>query len=141
LPAISSRLTTRWFSDNRLTLVNAIAAGRHAPLWHGLWLYDRRSGRVLGFRHTVKPLNENDVDLIRFYGSLANRQNLGDFTCSLSEMVQRGPDKLGYFCAGFLCKPTGTAIDRGGPVRSQPGGSSPLAAEFHDDLQPVGGGW
>jgi len=137
---------TRWFIENRLTLLNAIAAGRHAPLWHGLWLYDRRSGHMLGYRPTATPRDENDVDLARFYGSLANRQNLGDFSCGLSEMVERGADALGYFCAGSLCKAqqTATAGERGRPADGQPGGRgrSPLSEEFGTTMcrRPGAGG-
>jgi len=136
---------TRWFIENRVTLLNAIAAGRHVALWHGLWLYDRRSGRLLGYRPTATPRDENDVDLARFYGSLGNRQNLGDFSCSLSEMVERGADALGYFCAGSLCKTqqAGAAGERGRLAGGQPGGGrSPLSAEFETTMcrRPGAGG-
>jgi hypothetical protein len=136
---------TRWFIENRLTLLNAIAAGRHAALWHGLWLYDPRSGRLLGYRPTATPRDENDVDLARFYGSLASRQNLGDFSCSLSEMVERGADALGYFCAGSLCKTqqAGAAGERGRLAGGQPGGGrSPLSEEFETTMcrRPGAGG-
>ena len=95
-----------WFAEQAQLLRLGVVSSRIPAVWHGLWLYDRRSGRMLGFRHTVFPADENDVDLRRLFDSIASRRNLLDGSCSLAEMVLRGATTTGYFCAGTTCRRT-----------------------------------
>src|SRR5437899_4584679 len=139
---------TRWFREHRSMLMDGVAAKRHPAVWHGLWLYDRRSGRMVGYKPTARPRDENDVNLVSFYGSIAMRPNLGDFSCSFAEMVERGDSPLGYFCAGSTCQqrtsgggptPQGSPGGSGAPAASgtstgRTGGSFTLAREFEDTL-------
>lgn len=93
----------RWFAENREYLTQGVVAKRHPAMWHGLWLYDRRSGRLLGYHHTPRPWDENDIDLTRFWSSVSSMENLGEYTCSFVEMVGRGATSFGYFCGGSKC--------------------------------------
>ncbi len=94
----------RWFSRYQDVLVEA-AHHRRLPLkWHGLWLYDRTTGRLLGFADRVSPKDENEVRLDRFFTSVTSPENLGAGDCSFSEMVQRGLGDAGYVCGGATCE-------------------------------------
>jgi hypothetical protein len=93
----------RWFAEYQATLAAGVDTRRIPAAWHGLWLYDWRSGHLLGYRITDDPRDENDVDGQLFFESIARRENLGRFDCSFSEMVERGPGRGGYFCAGSSC--------------------------------------
>ena len=68
----------------------------------------------MGYRPTTRPQDENDVDLAGFYGSIATRHNLGDYSCSFNEMIERGHSTAGYFCAGL----SDDALDR--PIVDRP---------------------
>lgn len=94
----------RWFRDHRDILSEGADFGRNPARWHGLWLYDRRSGRLIGYRETLKPADENDVNLGQFFQSIVEPENLGDYGCSFAEMVERGAGSLGYFCGGSTCR-------------------------------------
>ncbi len=93
----------RWFRENRDILIEGVESGRQPSRWHGLWLYDRRTGRLFGFKATPKPVDENDVNLARFFASITQLENLGEAGCSFAEMVERGAGAHGYFCAGSTC--------------------------------------
>ena len=93
----------RWFLEQRAALREAEASRRLALLWHGLWLYDRVTGRMVGFTANATIANENFVALDLLWPSLTSTINLGDNNCSLAEMVQRGPGPNGYQCLGYTC--------------------------------------
>ncbi len=139
---------TRWFRENRNALMDGMRANKHPPRWHGLWLYDRRSGHMVGYRPTPQPRDENDVDLGAFYGSLGSLPNLTDNTCTFGEMIERGPTALGYLCAGSVCQQSarqpgnGTAGAPGGGSRAGAGRFAALAQEFGNTVcqEPGAGG-
>jgi hypothetical protein len=105
----------RWFAEWQSTLAASLDTRRQPAAWHGLWLYDRRSGHLVGYRITDAPRDENDVDGLAFFGSIVRRENLGNYDCGFSEMVERGPGAGGYFCAGAPCG------DRGRETTQQTG--------------------
>jgi len=94
---------SRWFREHRDILIEGAESGRQPARWHGLWLYDRRTGRLFGFKATATPVDENDVNLSRFFASITTPENLGAANCSFAEMVERGMGALGYLCAGSTC--------------------------------------
>src|SRR5215831_6304031 len=53
----------RWFTRYQQVLLDAIRQKRSPMLWHGLWLYDRLTGRLVGFSHAARPRDENRVRL------------------------------------------------------------------------------
>lgn len=93
----------RWFGENYQWLVRGVETGRLPALWQGLWLYDRRTGRLIGYRPAAEPKDENDVHLPLFFASIVTRENLGRYDCSFAEMVERGAGIHGYQCAGSIC--------------------------------------
>ncbi|MDP9415886.1 MAG: hypothetical protein M3Q08_17745, partial [Pseudomonadota bacterium] len=93
---------SRWFTTNREALVQAVRTQRFPAVWHGLWLYDRRTGRLFGYRSGSKS-DENHVDLETFVTSIVSQDNLGQYGCSFSEMIERGVGPLGYMCVGSEC--------------------------------------
>lgn len=93
----------RWFAEYQPALLEGARTGRLPAFWHGLWLYDRRTGHLLGYRAAVAPETENDVSLELFIRSITARQNLGGYECSFAEMIERGPSRLGYLCSGTNC--------------------------------------
>jgi hypothetical protein len=103
----------RWFIENEGYLQQGVATGRLPAQWQGLWLYDRRLGTMVGYRPTLQPVNETEVDLASFFNSITNPENVGDSSCSFSEMVERGKGKQGYQCSGEVCKER-----RGSPASS-----------------------
>jgi hypothetical protein len=94
---------SRWFVENHGALEEGIKTQRLPTLWHALWLYDRRTGHLIGYRPVKNPGDENDVALSSFLGSVVSRENLGTFECSLAEMIERGAGPLGYLCRGSSC--------------------------------------
>ena len=112
----------RWFAEQQEALGQGIATRRHPAFWHGLWLYDRRSGHLLGYQVvTAEPADENEVDLEALFASIADPINIGRGDCSFTEMIQRGAGAIGYVCAGQPCaerertptSSTGTTISVG----------------------------
>jgi hypothetical protein len=93
----------RWFAENYEWLIQGTTSKRIPLVWHGLWLYDRRSGRLIGYRPTRKPINENDVHLAQFFGSIVSRENLGRYDSSFAEMIERGGTAQGYLSIGSIC--------------------------------------
>lgn len=93
----------RWFSENYDWLVAGAETKRNPTYWHGLWLYDRRSGHLLGYRPIAEPVDENDVHLASFFASITSRENLGEYGCSFAEMIERGLSPQGYLCVGSIC--------------------------------------
>lgn len=94
----------RWFTRYQDVLVEAVHHRRLPPQWHGLWLYDRTTGRLVGLAERVIPKDENEVRLDRFFTSVTSPENLGAGDCSFSEMVQRGLGDAGYVCGGATCE-------------------------------------
>jgi hypothetical protein len=94
---------SRFFREHQLELSEGVRTLRHPSIWHGLWLYDRRTGHLIGYAHSKRPLDENQVDLEIFLASIAERENLGRGECSFAEMVQRGATARGYTCSGSSC--------------------------------------
>ena len=94
----------RWFTENERQLVQGAVTQRIPMTWHGLWLYDRRSGYLRGFRINRRPVDENEADLVALFASIVRTENLGDFSCPFSEMLQRGPSEHGYLCAAASCQ-------------------------------------
>lgn len=94
----------RWFGKYQQVLVESVRLQRSPLKWHGLWLYDRTTGRLVGFADRARPRDENEVRLDRFFTSLTSPENLGAGDCSLKEMVQRGLGDFGYVCGGATCK-------------------------------------
>lgn len=96
---------TRWFLANRDALKEGVRLRRLPAVWHGLWLYDRRHGWLVGYRHSLSPRDENEVNLNAFLDSIVSPENLGTFGCGFSEMVMRPPSADGYLCAAAACAP------------------------------------
>lgn len=131
----------KWFRDHRDILIEGVESGRQPSRWHGLWLYDRRSGRMFGFKATPKPVDENDVNLARFYASIATPENLGDGRCSFAEMVERGMGAHGYLCAGASCGRIRSARStRGGQTTLKGGLFAPAGVEKTFDRAICGEG-
>lgn len=95
----------RWFTEQREPLLEGVAAGRNPAIWHRLWLYDQRSGRMLGYRPAASPRDETEVNLSLFYSSIVSPENLGAYGCSFADMIGRGANARGYLCAGSSCQP------------------------------------
>jgi hypothetical protein len=93
----------RWFEENYEWLVQGVTSKRLPMSWHGLWLYDWRTGHLMGYRHTPSPVDENDVHLAAFFASIVSRENLGRYDCTFAEMVERGLGPHGYMCTGSIC--------------------------------------
>lgn len=94
----------RWFQENREWLFQGESSGRLPVLWHGLWLYDRRTGHLLGFAPSDVAIDENEVNLGSFFDSIINPDNLGRRDCTFSEMIERGQSRAGYHCLGSVCE-------------------------------------
>jgi hypothetical protein len=92
-----------WFRDHEAVLVEGAVTRHHPASWHGLWLYDRMTGRLRGFRTTDKVIDENEIDLVSFFHTLAEPTR-EDSRCSFAEMVQRGASGGRYHCNGRLCR-------------------------------------
>jgi hypothetical protein len=93
-----------WFSAHRAELVEGSKVRRMPVAWDLLWLYDRRTGRLVGFREKEQPNGPREVHIPAFFGSIVRIEQLGGGACSFSEMIQRGGDATsGYFCAGQSC--------------------------------------
>jgi len=116
----------RWFSRYESVLLDMIRQKRSPMLWHGVWLYDRLSGRLLGFSNTARPRNENEVRLDLLLTSLVIPENLGAGSCSLAEMVERGFGHWGYMCAGVACNIDSQASSMAAQIIR---GKSPKAAD------------
>lgn len=72
--------------------------------WDLLWLYDRRTARLVGFTESTYPQNPREINLPAFFGSITRNEQMDGGACSFSEMIQRGGDATsGYFCAGRSC--------------------------------------
>jgi len=109
---------TRWFQEHREWILGGIANRRLPVFWHGLWLYDRRSGRLIGYRPSLNPQNENEVHLGAFFTSIILRENLGNFDCTFAEMVERGLGTQGYVCAGSLCVQSDSSASKQNPAQT-----------------------
>jgi hypothetical protein len=123
----------QWFSSNHLSLHTGVRNGRLPSLWHGLWLYDRRSGSMFGYGHDEQPSDENFVNLYAFFTSIVQPENLGKRDCSFSEMLERGLGSSGYGCASSACRDDKKASKRRGAWRRQ-GFPSPLRRRAPEDL-------
>jgi hypothetical protein len=93
----------RWFAENQEWFLRAVQTRRAPIIWHGLWLYDRRSGHLFGYRAKADPEDENDVNLTHFVASIVSPENLGRRDCSFAEMIERGVTQRGYLCVGSVC--------------------------------------
>jgi uncharacterized membrane protein YphA (DoxX/SURF4 family) len=94
----------RWFIEAREALHEGVATQRIPWAWHGLWLYDRLTGQLVGYQAAVPDTGEDKVDLAAFLDSILSRENLGRYDCSFAEMIERGPGPGGYMCAGSSCE-------------------------------------
>lgn len=95
----------RWFRAHADILREGAGGLHHPARWHGLWLYDRSLGRLVGFKVTLREerASENSVDIAALYDTLAAAK-LDDNACSLEEMVHRGRGPDGrYWCAAQAC--------------------------------------
>jgi len=117
-----------WYSNYREILRQVIAASRHPSQWHQLWLYDRRTGLLVGYKPTRLPKDENHIDLELFFQSIIDSLALGGNDCSFHEMVSRGPSQAGYVCAGAACKQKETLPGHvnNTPWMNRPSGSTPF---------------
>jgi uncharacterized membrane protein YphA (DoxX/SURF4 family) len=93
----------RWFVENREWLQQGVLTRRLPLLADGLWLYDRRTGHLIGYRPVGRTADENDVELAVFLDSIVSPSNLGRRDCSFAEMIERGPSAHGYLCVGSVC--------------------------------------
>jgi uncharacterized membrane protein YphA (DoxX/SURF4 family) len=94
----------RWFAEARDALHEGVATHRIPWSWHGMWLYDRLTGQLVGYQAAFPDRGENDIDLAAFLDSILNRENLGRYDCSFAEMVERGVGPQGYMCGGSDCE-------------------------------------
>lgn len=94
----------RWFTEHAALLSEGAGGFHHPATWHGIWLYDRSMGRLVGFKATLagETPTENSVDLTALYTTIAFA-DAGDNACSLAEIVRRGRGKDGYACKGQRC--------------------------------------
>jgi hypothetical protein len=113
-----------WFMFHGDELIEMARAKRAIVEWHRLWLYDRVSGRLLGFRPVAAAVDENQVELIPFIQSITHAENLGGGACSFSEMVGRGTDADGYHCNGRACGGPSKVRDLGPAPAGRPSGGS-----------------
>jgi hypothetical protein len=94
----------RWFAENHTSLSEGARTGRSPAQWMALWLYDRRTGRMVGYgAGDGRRADENTVDLGAFWRSITSSTNMGDMSCSFSEMIERGALTDGYACLGSGC--------------------------------------
>jgi uncharacterized membrane protein YphA (DoxX/SURF4 family) len=103
----------RWFAENREWLQQGALTRRMPLLADGLWLYDRRTGQLIGYRPVERTADENDVELRVFLDSIVSPANLGRRDCSFAEMIERGPSAHGYLCVGSVCSEEGEQIAAG----------------------------
>jgi len=93
---------SRWFAEYEAALVDGVRTKHQPAQWHGLWLYDRMTGAVRGFRATEHAVDENEVELVALFEKVAHPER-ADLTCSYSEMIQRGTYDGVYHCLGAPC--------------------------------------
>jgi hypothetical protein len=123
----------RWFREYEVALVDGVERYHHPASWHGLWLYDRITGRLRGFRvveHAPDEArdeapdeardaasDENAVELATLYRTVSNAR-IDDGKCSYVEMIMRGPSRdRRYECLGAACAagdPTACSTQSGG---------------------------
>lgn len=94
---------SRWFNEYEAILVDGARQLHDPATWHGLWLYDRITGRLRGFRAVEESADENTVELATLFHTIA-APRLDDHRCSYAEMIQRGASTLvRYECLGQRC--------------------------------------
>lgn len=93
---------SRWFAEYEGAFVDGVRTKHQPALWHGLWLYDRMTGAVRGFRATEHAVDENEVELAALFNTVAHPER-EDLACSYSEMIQRGSYDGLYHCLGAPC--------------------------------------
>jgi hypothetical protein len=86
--------------------ISGAETGRAPQTWQRLWLYDRRSGYLFGYR-TGKDTDENSVDLAAFFASLVSPNSIGRGDCAFTDMVERGLRGNRYACMGAICAEQG----------------------------------
>lgn len=101
----------QWFADNEALLREGLRVNRQPMGWQGLWLYDRRTGRLVRFADADAPRREGEIQLDEFFNSIGRLERLGAGDCSFAEMVLRGPGKAGYSCLTKECRRTDTPPD------------------------------
>lgn len=93
---------SRWFKEYEAALLDGVRS-KHQPMqWHGLWLYDRMTGTVRGFRAAELAHDENEVALAALFQKVAHPEP-ADLKCSYSEIIQRGTADGVYHCLGAAC--------------------------------------
>ncbi|MEO8549696.1 MAG: hypothetical protein ABI678_06975 [Kofleriaceae bacterium] len=93
---------SRWFAEYEAALLDGIRTKHQPVLWHGLWLYDRMTGAMRGYRATEHAIDENEVELAALFEKVAHPER-ADLACSYSEMIQRGTYDGVYHCLGAEC--------------------------------------
>ena len=112
---------SRWFTEYEAALIDGAKTLHHPAAWHGLWLYDRITGRLRGFRATERSTDENTVELASLFHTIA-QPAIDDGRCSLAEMVQRGSYGGRYQCLGAACA---SGDERACAVPGGTGGTEP----------------
>jgi hypothetical protein len=117
-----------WFAEHEHLLREGAVIRRHPSAWHGLWLYDRITGRLRGFRVADDATDDNTVDLDALFEFIA-RAPLSGARCSLAEVVQRGTRGGAYACLAEACargevdpKTCAQEVDGGGGGGGDAGG-------------------
>jgi hypothetical protein len=93
---------SRWFAEYADLLREGAVLRHHPSSWHGLWLYDRSTGRLHGFRVADKAEDNNAVDLAAFFEFVAHPKPY-DVRCGFSEVVRRGTSDGNYLCQAAAC--------------------------------------
>jgi len=97
----------RWFREYEVALIDGAERYHHPASWHGLWLYDRITGRLRGFRAVERTSDdasdENTVELATLFHTVS-KTRIDDGKCSYVEMIMRGPSSARrYECLGAAC--------------------------------------
>jgi hypothetical protein len=93
---------SHWFAQYADLLREGAVLRRHPSSWHGLWLYDRITGRLQGFKVSDTADDDNTVDLAAFFEIVAHPKPY-DVRCSFAEVVRRGTSDGNYLCQAAAC--------------------------------------
>lgn len=94
----------QWWQSHQAVVRAGSLQGSNPLLWQGVWVYDRRSGRMVGFNPNCRETDVNCINAEIFVDSIGRAENLGNGDCTFFEMVARGDtSEFGYLCEGSVC--------------------------------------
>lgn len=128
-----------WFVDHRDELLDEVDR-LGWPTENVVWLYDRISGRMIGFPPCAGAATGRCVDLAAFIRSLADPRALGLGDCALSGMVAAGPRTAGgssvYACPSLDCTAPASGGGKGAGAKGGRSALGGLGAFFGGSTPP-----